>query len=335
MTLKQYAPKKYVLGFLLSALLGVLAVGIGEVSGLPVMMLALLLGLCLHGLSGRASLKCGIDWTSRGLLYIGVALLGLRIDISDLAQAGLPAAAFVLAVLVGTIAFGFFTARAFGENRQFGFLMGGSVAICGVSAAAAICSAMEDCDTRDRELTITIAGITGLSTIAMILYPVIAHSLSLNTAEAGLFLGGTIHNVSQAVGAGYSISPEAGDVTVIFKLLRVAALLPIIVLISIFSGTLSNMQNPSLGQKVRSYFPTFLVAFIVLALLSCLQIVPAPVTEAGNAAAKWCLIISLAAIGMKTNLKEVFVHGKKPLLAMTLTTAFMAGAVLGGIYCLF
>jgi len=315
--------KKYVPGVLLSVLLGALAMAITHVSGLPVMMMALLLGLCVHNFCvGVTSLKSGIDWSSRGLLYIGVALLGLRIDVSDLAQAGFSAAAFVLFTLVATIAFGFFIARSFGENRQFGFLMGGAVAICGVSAAAAICSAMEDCETRDRELTITIAGITGLSTIAMILYPIIVHNLSLTTAEAGLFLGGTIHNVSQAVGAGYSISPEAGDVTVIFKLLRVAALLPII----------ANMQNPSLAAKVRSYFPPFLVAFIFLAFLNCLQLVPEPVTLAGNEAAKWCLIISLAAIGIKTNLREVFTHGKKPLIAMTLTTAFMAGFVLLGIY---
>ncbi|MGB0907810.1 MAG: YeiH family protein [Maricaulaceae bacterium] len=328
-TFRSYGP-----GFVFCALLGVAALALSEVSNIPVMMLALIFGLCFHKLSTTPSLCKGVGWTSRKLLYIGVALLGLRIDISDLSQAGWAASAFVFAALALTLLFGTFTARVFGENRQFGLLMGGSVAICGISAAAAICSAMDDCESRDRELTITIAGITGLSTIAMILYPLVAHNLSLTAAQTGLFLGGSIHNVSQAVGAGYSLTPETGDITVIFKLLRVSALLPVIICISLVSGTVSKLQNPSLGKKISAYFPPFLMAFIGLAALSCFNVVPDTVTQIGNDTAKWCLIISLVAIGIKTNLRDVFTHGKKPLLAMTLTTAFMAGIILLGIYTL-
>lgn len=327
--LRRYAP-----GILLSMLIGWAAIAITQIFALPVMMLALLFGLCFHSICERPLIKDGVNWASRVLLYIGVALLGLRIDVTDLSQAGLFPIAFIALTLIATLAFGFMVSRAMGENKQFGLLMSGAVAICGVSAAAAICSAMEDCETRDRELTITIAGITGLSTTAMLLYPAVSHFLELTPAASGLFMGGSIHNVSQAVGAGYSISNEAGDMTVIFKLLRVSALLPIIVLISIFSGTLSNMQNPSSVKKIGSYFPPFLMAFIGLAILSCLQLVPETITTLGNSAAKFCLIVSLVAIGIKTDLQDVFSHGKKPLVVMTLITAFMACFILAGIYLL-
>ena len=100
------------------------------------------------------------------LLYIGVALLGLRIDLADLVSAGWLSAAIVIGGLGVTILFGVWFAQLLREDRKFGILMGGAVAICGASAAAAICAAMPKCDARDRQLTITIAGITGLSTLA-------------------------------------------------------------------------------------------------------------------------------------------------------------------------
>ena len=115
-------------------------------------------------------------------------------------------------------------ARAFGQTKDFSILMSGAVAVCGVSAAAAICAALDECETRNEELAITVAGITVLSTIAMIAYPIVSHLLNLNV---GILMGGGIHNVSQAVGAGYAVSPEAGDLSVLLKLLRVSMLLPI------------------------------------------------------------------------------------------------------------
>ena len=69
-------------------------------------------------------------------------------------------------------------------------------------------------------------GVTALSTLAMIVYPVVVAALGLDHRAAGVFLGGTIHDVAQVVGAGYSLSQETGDTATIVKLLRVAMLLP-------------------------------------------------------------------------------------------------------------
>ena len=80
----------------------------------------------------------------------------------------------------------------------------------------------------------TIAGVTALSTLAMILYPVDRRLARASTrSQAGIFLGGTIHDVAQVVGAGYSISPEVGDYAVLTKMLRVAMLLPVVMVISL------------------------------------------------------------------------------------------------------
>ena len=115
-------------------------------------------------------------------------------------------------------------------------------------------------------------------------------------------MGGGIHNVSQAVGAGYAVSNEAGDLAVVFKLIRVSMLLPVIIIISLVWGKGSSTPYPNVRSKLRASTPPFLIVFCLLALLSCLNIIPDLAKNAGNISAHWALIISLVAIGIKTDI---------------------------------
>ena len=323
--------KNYTPGLLVCILAGILAAHISKITMIPVMLLAIIIGLLLHVLNSVSILKDGINWSSRGLLYTGVALMGLRIDLTDLSQVGFMAPLFVILTLITTLLVGYAIARALGQSKDFSILMSGAVGICGVSAAAAICSALEDNPLRDAQLAITIAGITVLSTLAMLLYPFISNALNLNILESGIFMGGGIHNVSQAVGAGYAVSNEAGDLAVIFKLIRVSMLLPVIIVISLVWGKGSSTPYPNVRSKLKASTPPFLIVFCLLALLSCLNIVPDLAKNAGNISAYWALIVSLVAIGIKTDTKLVMKVGTKPLTIMTLTTAFMGAMLLIGI----
>lgn len=323
--------KNYTPGLLVCILAGILAAHISKITMIPVMLLAIIIGLLLHVLNSVSILKDGINWSSRGLLYTGVALMGLRIDLTDLSQVGFMAPLFVILTLITTLLVGYAIARALGQSKDFSILMSGAVGICGVSAAAAICSALEDNPLRDAQLAITVAGITVLSTLAMLLYPFISNALNLNILESGIFMGGGIHNVSQAVGAGYAVSNEAGDLAVIFKLIRVSMLLPVIIIISLVWGKGSSTPYPNVRSKLKASTPPFLVVFCLLALLSCLNIVPDLAKNAGNISAHWALIISLVAIGIKTDTRLVMKVGVMPLTIMTLTTAFMGAMLLIGI----
>ena len=133
-----------------------------------------------------------------------------------------------LASLV-TIGFGWALARALGLSRRLGILTGGATAICGASAAIAIATVLPRDERSERELIFTIAGVHGA--VDGRDDPLPDHraraSVSIRN-QAGIFLGGTIHDVAQVVGAGYSISPEVGDYAVLTKLMRVAMLLPVV-----------------------------------------------------------------------------------------------------------
>jgi uncharacterized membrane protein YadS len=111
-----------------------------------------------------------------------------------------------------------------GLSRSFGILSAGAVAICGASAALAISSVLPKGENSERDTVFTVISVTALSTIAMIAYPVIIALFHLDHVAIGVFLGGTIHDVAQVVGAGFSVSEETGNVATFTKLLRVAML---------------------------------------------------------------------------------------------------------------
>ena len=157
-----------------------------------------------------------------------------------------------------TIVFGLLLARRLGLSPMFGVLSGGAVAICGASAALAIASVLPRSDTRERDTILTVVSVTALSTLAMILYPVFAMSIGLDHKQAGVFIGGTIHDVAQVVGAGYTISNETGDIATYVKLLRVAMLLPAVFAISYLVA-----RRGGDGEGARATLPMFLVGFAV------------------------------------------------------------------------
>ena len=75
--------------------------------------------------------------------------------------------------------------------------------------------------------------VTVLSTIAMVIYPMLAQLFQFDARDSGLFLGGTIHDVAQVVGAGFSIGPETGETATLVKLIRVSMLAPVVLVFSL------------------------------------------------------------------------------------------------------
>ncbi|WP_269149074.1 putative sulfate exporter family transporter [Cupriavidus necator] len=74
----------------------------------------------------------------------------------------------------------------------------------------------------------------------------------------------TIHDVAQVVGAGYSISHEAGDAATLIKLMRVAMLLPVVALAAWLSQRHQRAQGEAGTGSRPPQLPWFAVAFAVL-----------------------------------------------------------------------
>lgn len=283
---------------------GVLAAGTVALSarflsdhyGAPVMLMALLLGMAFNFLTEEGRCIPGIEFSATRLLRFGVALLGFGITVQQAGAAGAGVLVLVPVAVCLTLAAGLALAWWFRKDAGFGLLTGGAVAICGASAALAIASVLPASPTRQRDTVFTVISVTALSTLAMIVYPVLAVLLGMKDLAAGVFLGATIHDVAQVVGAGYSISDTAGDMATLVKLLRVALLVPLMLALALVFG------RRRAAPEGRASLPFFVIGFAVLVVFGSCVPVPEPWRVAVLETARMMLVVAMAALGMKTSL---------------------------------
>lgn len=314
-------------GLGIATITGMAALFLSEHYGAPAMLFALLLGMAVSFLyQPESPCSCGIDFTASTVLRVGVALLGLRVALGDLITLGWQTALMLMLAIFTTILVGIGLARVTGIAKRFGALTGGAVAICGASAALAISTILPSGKHHERDTLLTVIGVTAMSTIAMVLYPIIIGQLNIDDTRAGIFLGGTIHDVAQVVGAGYSVSQEAGDMATLTKMVRVAMLLPVVMIMMLVVKRACENAKGEIGDAPK--LPRFLIAFIALMLLNSFIDLPEVVTQAGTEISRFLLVVSITAIGMKSNLGKLAEVGMLPIVLIVTETLWIAALIL-------
>ena len=322
-------------GIAVSILIGATAQFLSDHYGAPAMLLALLLGLALNFLSEEGSKTApGINFTARTVLRLGVALLGARISVSMLADLGGPMILLVVAGVAVTILFGLFASRFVGRSWRFALLTAGSVAICGASAAMAIAAVLPRHDKSERDLVFTVLSVTVLSTVAMVVYPTLSQVLAFDPRDSGVFLGGTIHDVAQVVGAGFSISEEVGETATLVKLIRVSMLAPVVVVFSLVIRMANLGGEATSSGKRPPLLPSFVVGFLVLAAINSLGLVPQVVSDWAGDFSRWALLVSIAAVGVKTSIGKMLEVGGGAIGLIVAETIFLGAFVLAGLHLL-
>lgn len=313
-------------GLLVCVTIALATTFIADHYGGPTLLYALLFGMSLHFLSEEGRCREGIEFAARTVLRLGVALLGARMTLEQVGDLGLGPVLTVVGAVALVIVLGAVMARALGLSRDLGLLTGGAVAICGASAALALSAVMPRHETSERNTILTVVGVTTLSTMAMVIYPLIAGGLELANAQAGIFLGGTIHDVAQVVGAGYMISEQTGDTSTLVKLVRVAMLVPVVM---VFMWLFRRSRQDAGSATKVPMLPGFLVGFVVLVVINSLGLIPNVLNEGMSSLSRWCLVTAIAALGIKTSFQKLAVVGWKPVILMVLETLLLLVVVLG------
>ena len=309
----------------------VIALAASFVAGLhhgPQLLYALLFGISFHFLSSEAQTRPGIDFCSSSVLRIGVALLGVRITVTQIAALGWITAAVVVSAVLSTIAIGIVLARRLGLSPAQGLLSGGATAICGASAALALAAVLPRSREQDRFTIVVVVSVTTLSTLAMLLYPPIARAFALPPMLAGLFLGGSIHDVAQVVGAGYTMAPATGDRATIVKLLRISLLAFVVMAVSVSSLARSGGAD---GTAARPpLLPWFLQLFVALAALHSLGWIPTAWQSTLNDISRVCLVVAIAALGVKTSFHMLLQAGWRTFALLLIETLWLAARMRPG-----
>jgi uncharacterized integral membrane protein (TIGR00698 family) len=308
---------------LLVALLGTLAAGfLSDRYGASLTLMALLIGLALNFLSSDARLTPGLAFASRSLLRWGIVLVGVRITFGQIVVLGPIALLSVLAIVALTIGAGIVAARWAGFSAAFGTLAGGAVGICGASAALALATSLGERRINQAQLTLVLVGISAMSAAAMVLYPLVAHALGLGDLGAGFLLGASIHDVAQALGAGYSYSKGAGDIAAIVKLTRVALLAPVLTVIALFLP-----RDSAAGRA--PVLPWYVVGFFGLAALNSQGLIVPALARASEAGATGLLATAVTATAIRSPLSQLRDAGLRPFLVILAATGVALALALG------
>jgi uncharacterized integral membrane protein (TIGR00698 family) len=320
------------------AFCGVIAMAASLISqsyGGPLFLYALLLGMAFNSVAVESRLLTGVEFTTRTLLRLGVALLGLRLGLATVVALGwLPL--FVVVVGLGsTLCFGLLVARRLGRSPSEGILTSGAVAICGASAAMAISAALPHSADRERLTLLTVLGVTALSTVSMIAYPLLAALLDLKGVEAALLFGGTIHDVAQVVGAAVLYQDAGtGEIAVYVKLLRVAMLAPVVLLVGLWArgARMRSDAGPDGAPEGAPLLPAFLVGFLLLFALANVIEVPPVLLALGTEFSQALILLAVAGLGIKTSLADLGTLGWRPAALLVGNTVFLLGVVLALIF---
>ncbi|WP_341890172.1 putative sulfate exporter family transporter [Variovorax sp. YR752] len=313
-------------GAVLCGVIALAATFVALVHGGPQLLYALLLGMALHGVGQEGRAAAGIEFCSRFVLRLGVALLGARIAAEQVLALGWPTAALVVAAVLSTMAVGVALARRLGLTLEQGLVSGGATAICGASAALAISAVLPRSREQDRFTLLVVVCVSTLSTLAMLVYPLWTTLLHWSAPQAGLFLGASIHDVAQVMGAAYLLGPVAGDTAVIVKLFRVSLLVAVVAGIGLVMRPRRGAAAAADGER-PALLPWFMVVFVALVLLNSMHLLPSSAEPVLSSVSRACLVMAIAALGLKTALRSLAEAGWRPLLLMLAETLWLAAAV--------
>jgi uncharacterized integral membrane protein (TIGR00698 family) len=311
-------------------------------------MLAIVLGMVLSNSWAMPKvLQPGIKFSVKKLLPLGIVLLGARLNFKEMLKVG--ADGLMLSVLETGVALVLLLAltKLLKLPRKLGVLLGVGTAICGGTAIVATAPVIE---AEEKDVVFSVATVTLLGLIAMFTLPVIGHLLELNDKAFGIWAGLAIHQTPQVVAAGFAYSPEAGGTATIVKLARVCLLAPVVFVIGVLYAR-QKLKTTGVSERKRinylHLFPMFVLGFLAVALLNTIGLLPkmtmhiadGSVVRAGDVnlnlaglleqVSKFCIVISMAGVGLETKFAAMRQTGLKPLIASLAAVLVLAVMILG------
>lgn len=317
------AKAAYLPGIILVAVVTSAAYGLHGLSYLSVlspMILAILLGMLVANTAGIPERALpGVGLSGKRLLRIAVALLGLQLTLTQIGEIGVLGVVAAAIALVSTFVFTVWLGRLLGVDRGLSYLLAGGTSICGASAIGAVGSSLK---AKDENIAYAVACITVCGTVAMFIYPLLKTGLYLDSFSYGQWVGLSVHEVAQVVGASFQAGMLDGQIAVITKLTRVVMLAPVVICLSLF--VVRSTGDAASGAGARTV-PLFILCFAALVVINSFGLVPESLRSVLVGVTPVLLTAALGALGLGTHFQQLRARGLRPLLLATISTLFIAG----------
>ncbi|WP_395070597.1 YeiH family protein [Paraburkholderia silvatlantica] len=317
------------------------AAAVTSIASLPAVaglgMSPLIVGIVAGAIYGNAlrdgmpeSWAAGVNFSARKLLRIAVAFFGLRVSLQEIAQVGVPGLVESVVIVVSTLVIGTWVGmKLLKLDRDTAILTAAGSAICGAAAVLAFESALQS---KPHKSAMAVGSVVLFGTLSMFLYPVLFRAgwLHLDTLGAGLFFGGTIHEVAQVVGAASNVSPEATHIATIVKMTRVMLLVPVLLVLGVWLNGAARNKATADGHAGRGgarklAVPWFALGFLALVIVNSIHVLPETATHAVNTLDTFALTMAMTALGIETRVSQIRQAGPRALTAGFIIYLWLVG----------
>lgn len=280
----------------------------------------------------QQSLKSGVAFTSKKILQAAVVLLGFGMNLSVITQTGLRSFPIILSTIGISLLTAFIMGRAMKISPITTTLIGVGSSICGGSAIAATAPVI---GASDEEIAQSISVVFLYNVIAALVFPALGSLLGLSDYGFGLFAGTAVNDTSSVTAAAAAWDAvhrsDSLSIATVVKLTRTLAIIPITLTLG-FQRAARNKDSISKNSiRISKIFPMFILFFLVASVITTFSTsmgLPASVFAPVKILSKFLIVMSMAAIGLQTDIKLLITKGGKPLLAGLICWVSVSGVSL-------
>ena len=170
---------------------------------------------------------------------------------------------------------------------------------------------------KDEDIAYAISSTFIFDILTVIAIPWIGIALGMSDLGYGLWVGTAVNDTSSVVAAGYAFSSAAGNTAVIVKLTRTLFIIPCVLIFSVITNRLENKSNIQQGRSavnLKKIFPFFILLFLAVVAMRSTNLLPEALVLASSKTSKFCMVMALSAIGLKTSFSDIRNIGFKPMI---------------------
>lgn len=284
-------------------------------------VLAMFLGIGIRSIYYNQNLlEEGIQFSSKKGLKFAIILLGASLNFSVILQVGSRTVFVLIFTLLTAFGGGFVLGKLFKVNWKLSNMIAAGTAICGGSAIAAMAPVIE---AEDGDVSYAISATFVFDMLMVVAYPVIGRLLVLSDQFFGYWSGTSINDTSSVVAASFAFSERAGEIATMVKLTRTLAIIPTVIIFSViyYNRKLRQPNKRKERVSVQGLIPWFIVLFVLMAGLNSAGIITADLSVFLRSVSRFLMVVALAAIGLKTDIRLFIKTGWKPFVhAMVLSS---------------
>lgn len=300
-----------------------------EVIGAPVF--AIIFGMIITAIfksfATDERVKQGITFTSKKILQLAVIILGFSLNIKTVLMVGGQSLPVIISTILTSLLVAYIMCKILKVDKTVATLVGVASSICGGSAIAATAPVI---DADDEEIAQSISVIFLFNVVAALIFPTLGNAIGLSNDGFALFAGTAVNDTSSvtaAASAWDSMKATNGMVlaqATTVKLTRTLAIIPITLVLA-FVRTRNAKKEGGEGSKVslKKIFPWFIVYFLIASLITTgVALLPEGAfsmmyndyfVKAAKWLAKFFISMAMCAIGLNTNIVNLFKKGGKPI----------------------